>query len=114
MSTKTINLYYKGLGIHPSECLVHLDDTIEEGKTYICFEDIGKGISVTNAAELIARLIVVDEELDPVKCRFFEMYDHYDHLDEIIYSWNDREPTIWTWQPADDSHANQFFLKIKG
>lgn len=103
---------FKGFGRVPSKCKVKV--LSEEDKTYICFEDIGNGTSVTNASEQLATEIVDTLDLDPADCRFFETYSqyNYDSFDEIGYMWNmvrgkweAKEPD---WEPAPDEIKDLF------
>jgi hypothetical protein len=92
-----------------SSCIVHMIE--EDEKSYILFEDINVGSSVTNSSELIAGQIVNIYNLNPKNCRFFETYEDfsYDTFDEIEYSWNfvneHYEAKNPRWRPGD--------LKIK-
>ena len=78
---------YKGYGVHPSECIVRM--YTDDGDTFICFVDLDKGTSVTNATEQLAAEIVNKFRLKPEDCRFFETYKQYGYstLDEIEYKW---------------------------
>ena len=64
--------HYKGYGIHPSVCRVYIREV--ENETWIGFENLGEGTSVTNASEQLATEIVQREDLRPEYCKFFEWY----------------------------------------
>lgn len=84
---------YKGHGVFFSRCTVHIKEV--DNTTYVGFEDMGEGTSVTNASEQIASEIVNREGLDPKKTRFFEWYPYYDgEVSEIIYTWGEDFRTL--------------------
>lgn len=95
---KTYNHSFKGYGVHPSTVAVFII-LGEDGKTWIGFEDLNQGTSVTNASEQLATEIVKKEGLVPANCRFFEWYSQYEQdLDEIEYSWkpgNIAKDPVW-------------------
>ena len=82
-----------------------------DGKTFILFEDIDDGMSVTNASEQIASEIVKDWKLNPDDCRFFETYRQYDYetFDEITYMWMENKAYNPSWKPAEE--FRNIFLK---
>ena len=92
----------------------------DDGEHFICFENIGEGVSVTNASELLATKIVQMKEFNPSDCRFFETYKEYIHdtIDEIEYIWSKTaldETDIWIaksprWTPASEE-IRTLFLK---
>jgi hypothetical protein len=90
---------YKGFGAHPSKCMVYVKKVTNPrygDTTFICFEDLGVGTSVTNASEQLATEIVEKLGLEPEKTRFFETYDKKT-LDEISYSWLDYKASSPDW-----------------
>lgn len=94
---KSFTHNYKGYGIHPSSCMVHV---VKEGDIHhILFEEREEdvGTSVTNASEQIATEIVSLLDLDHTKCRFYETYHYDDRIDEISYTWNEGEARNPTW-----------------
>ena len=91
--------FFKGFGIHPSEINVHIFN--KNDVSYVIFEDIGKGTSVTNASEQLATEIVSLRKLDHNKCRFFEYYPKDNSFDEITYSWINNEAFKAQWKPGD-------------
>jgi hypothetical protein len=100
--TQSFNHQFKGFGRVPSECSVKIFS--DDGENLICFEDLNKGTSVTNASEQLATEIIEMLELNPTDCRFFETYDD-ESYDEIIYEWkrttsfkdNGMRPDDWAW-----------------
>ena len=88
-----------------SSCIVHI--LKEDNITYILFEDINVGSSVTNSSELLATQIVNLYNLNPKYCRFFETYEEFAHdtFDEITYSWKSvdeyYEAKNPKWRPGD-------------
>jgi len=90
-----------------SSCKVHIK---KEGDiTFIGFEDIGDGTSVTNASEDIATEIVAKEGLDPEKCRFFEFYPEFGgEVDEISYTWKSGKAISPKWKRFCDADKNPF------
>ena len=97
-----------------SRCIVKIFS--DDGEHFILFENMGIGVSVTNASELLASQIVEKFHYNPGDCRFFETYQEYDYetIDEIEYSWSYngiREGWIArnaNWKPAEDLR-NYFF-----
>ena len=90
-------------------CLVKMWS--DDGETFICFINLGNGVSVTNASEQLATEITNEYNLDPRECRFFETYQeyNYDNFDEIEYVWeqsktentkNKWNATRPKWKPA--------------
>lgn len=92
-----------------STCYVRMYEV--DGKTFILFEDIDGGLSVTNATEQLATEIVADNKLKSVDCRFFETYRQYDYetFDEITYTWRDNKAFNPVWKPAEE--FRNIFLK---
>lgn len=79
-----------------SRCRVAIIE--DDGDKLILFENLGIGMSVTNASELLATQIVNMFKYEPSDCRFFETYSEYDNetLDEIEYNWDFNERTqMW-------------------
>lgn len=104
---------YKGFGIHPSKCMVYVKKVTNPryGDTiFICFEDLGKGTSVTNASEQLATEIVNKLSLDPFNVRFFETYDRQ-QLDEVVYSWKDLKASKPKWFPPEFDLKHVFNFK---
>lgn len=100
---------YKGYGVHPSECLIKI---VREDLTYILFEDLGIGTSVTNASEQLATEIVKTEGLDESKCRFFETYNYdsqNNDIDEITYEWNNKKAKNPKWNHIKDKEIYKKF-----
>ena len=111
--TEEFNHEYLGFGRVLSECVVR--KFTDDGDTFICFIDIGKGTSVTNASEQLASEMVNKFILRPEDCRFFETYQQYNYetFDEIEYSWwpsgsvwEAREPK---WKPVIDDNIIDLF-----
>lgn len=102
-------------GVH-SRCNVTI--LSDKGKHFIWFENIGIGVSVTNASEMLATQIVAKYDLNPKDCRFFESYQEYDNdtFDEIEYRWEDRiqigktnkEAKNPVWKPAPEAIRDLF------
>ena len=92
-----------------STCFIRMYNV--DGKTFILFEDIDGGMSVTNASEQIASEIVEDWKLNPIDCRFFETYRQYDYdtFDEITYVWREKKAYNPSWKPAEEFKS--IFLK---
>lgn len=92
-----------------STCYIRMYE--ENGKTFILFENLGDGLSVTNASEQLASEIVKDWKLNPVDCRFFETYREYEYetFDEITYTWRDNKAYNAFWKPAE--HFKAKFIK---
>lgn len=103
---------FMGYGRVPSTCMVRM--YTDDGDTFFCFIDIGKGTSVTNASEKLATDMVNKFILRPEDCRFFETYSqhNYDSFDEIEYDWKPRgsawEAEKARWRPADIEHKDLF------
>lgn len=97
-----------------SRCIVKIFS--DDGENFILFENIGIGVSVTNASELLASQIVKKFHYHPGDCKFFETYQEYDYetIDEIEYSWIYNEIyDSWvaknaSWKPAEYMR-NHFF-----
>lgn len=83
----------------------------KDGKTFILFEDLGDGLSVTNAAEQLATELVEELKVKPEDCRFFETYREFDYesFDEITHTWNDNKASKPVWKPAEEFKS--IFLK---
>lgn len=111
--TQEFNHEYLGYGRVPSECIVR--KFTDDGDNFICFIDIGKGTSVTNASEQLASEMVNKFILRPEDCRFFETYQQYGYesFDEIKYSWQPNG-SVWTasnpdWKPVNDEGIKEVF-----
>lgn len=95
-----------------SECVIKVYS--DDGEHFMLFENIGIGVSVTNASEQLAEEIVAQLNLNPHDCRFFETYQEYDYetLDEIEYTWSHQIESNGTykWHASNAiwSPANQF------
>ena len=121
MEKRIINEYtgvfhYKGFGNCDSKCKLHIKEVTNPrygATTFVCFENMGVGTSVTNMSEDLATMITRQFDLNPENCRFFESYK-YDReprtLDEITYTWEDgiaRHPK-WSRPEFDYSHVFGF------
>ena len=96
---KTINHHFLGFHKRPAECLVHIDDSDLEC-VLICFEDINKGISVTNFSEQLATEIVNIYGFDHTKCLFAEYYGYNgEEYDSITYTWKNDIASNPDWRP---------------
>jgi len=93
----------------------------DDGDHFICFENLGIGLSVTNASEILAMQIVAKFNFDPQDCRFFETYREYDNetFDEIEYTWHifksQSGEEYWkaslpVWRPGPE-HIKDMFLR---
>ena len=101
---------YQGYGVHPSKCRVHIKNV--GITTWIGFENLGYGTSVTNASEQIASGIVQRELLDPASCKFFEWYPEYEGtVDEVSYRWNGPEASNPEWKHFCEASENPFLNK---
>ena len=82
---------YTGLNGVRSRCNIMMFS--DDGDNFICFENLGNGVSVTNASEILASEIVNMHDFNPGECRFFETYREYNHetFDEVEYDWSKRE-----------------------
>jgi len=91
----------------PSACKVYIK---EMGfVTWICFESIQVGTSVTNASEQLATEVVAKVGLDHNICRFFECYPEYGgSVDEIEYTWIDDKASRAKWKTFTSKEANPF------
>lgn len=99
---KTFVHNYKGFGNCDSKCRVYLKKVTNPrygDTTFVCFEDMGVGTSVTNMSEHLATQIVEEFDLDPQKTRFFESYTYYtpQSLDEIEYAWDGNKASHPQW-----------------
>ncbi len=90
---------YKGYGVHPSKCGVHI--IREDGFIFVVFEDLNQGTSVTNASEQLATEVVEKCNLNPEECIFLETYG--DDLDQIQYSWDGKRAYNPNWCMMDKS-----------
>ena len=107
---------YKGFGNCESKCRLYIKEVTNPrygATTFVCFENMGVGTSVTNMSEELATQIVHLYGLDPQTTRFFESYK-YDReprsLDEIEYTWHGniaRRPQ-WSRPEFDYSHVFGF------
>lgn len=83
--------YFKGFGIHPSICRVHLFSFDEN--TIVVFEDMGwdTGTSITNASEQLANEIAELKNLHPNRTGWMECYPRYSKdfdIDRITYTYD--------------------------
>jgi hypothetical protein len=80
------------------------------------------GMSITNAAEVLASKVVRQFHLDPKTTRFIEHYgqESYDHeegrkradtFDEITFSWNGTVATEPKWKPIKAEEATKLANK---
>jgi len=107
---------YTGLNGVRSRCNIMMFS--DDGEHFICFEDLGMGVSVTNASEILATQVVNTHDLNPDDCRFFETYRQYGHdtIDEIEYTWKKNEGSkklLWEarvprWKPAGEEIRELF------
>lgn len=98
---------YKGYGAHPSRCKVHIAEVGTQ--TWVGFEDMNEGTSVTNASEKIATEIVEELLLNPANCKFFEWYPQYDGMvSQIFYKWYGPVAAYPEWKYFCDSDENPF------
>ena len=108
--TDNFKYNFKGFGKVPSciEVRIFSDD----GETFILFEDINDGTSVTNASEQLATEIVREEGFNPLDCRFFETYSQYNYesIDEIEYTWENGVAKNPQWKPSDPEIREMFNL----
>ena len=76
----------------------------DKGPVFVLFENLGDGVSVTNASEQLATEIIDEYKLNLSITRFFETYQEYDYetFDEITYSWSDRKASNPNWKPAEE------------
>jgi len=102
---------YKGYGIHPSTCRIHIKEM--GTSTWIGFENLGEGTSVTNASEQLASEIIDKENLNPNMCKFFEWYPEYEgRVDEVSYHWRGLNASFPDWKHYCDSDKNPFLNNI--
>ena len=101
---------YKGFGIHPSKCRVHIFH--DEGEIWIGFENLGMGTSVTNASEQLATEIVAREGYNPEICRFFEWYPEYEgEVSEVTYQWDGKTASRASWKYFCSAQENPFLAE---
>ncbi len=109
-----IEYEYKGFGIHDSKCNIHFKKVGDF--TFILFEDIDQGTSVTNASEQLATEVVNKFDLNPEKCRFFETYRKYgEDVDEITYDWSmisKSTKLAWKAQKPQWKHQDNTYLEL--
>ena len=96
-----------------SDCMVYIFENGNE--RHVVFEDIGSGMSVTNATEQLAGEIVKEYKLDPEYCWFYETYRQFDHetFEEVDYTWVIKDGK-WVASSPEWSEADNFkniFLK---
>jgi hypothetical protein len=104
------NYVYEYLGYTRvlSKCRVYIRST--PSSTWIGFENLGFGTSVTNASELLASEIIKKEHLDPRSCRFFEFYPEYEgNVDEVFYHWDGLEASQASWKHYCSAEDNPFY-----
>lgn len=104
---------YLGYGIHQSKCMVYIKEVTNPrygSTTFVCFENMDEGTSITNASEQLASEIVQKYGLDPENTRFFETYDR-EQIDEISYSWQDLVASSPKWFPSEFDLAHVFNFK---
>lgn len=99
-----------------SSCNVYIVSE-QKDEYYILFENMGDGLSVTNASEQLASEIIERMQYHPDNCRFFETYLEYkrETFDEITYNWVYDLAKSWvasnpSWKPAEEMR-NLFFKK---
>jgi hypothetical protein len=104
---KTYIHEYKGFGIHPSRCKIYIQTVGIQ--TWIGFENLGEGTSVTNASEQLASEIVEKELLNPISCKFFEWYPEYEgNVSEVTYRWKGPEASHAEWSHYCRPESNPF------
>lgn len=77
---------------------------------YVGFENIGEGVSVTNAAEQLVNGMIQKNDWDPEDCFFFEWYNEYEDgtVDMIEFTWNDRIASNPKWKVFCEKDRNPF------
>lgn len=104
---KTFIHEYKGFGIHPSRCKVYIKKV--GISTWVGFENLGEGTSVTNSSEQLATEICEKEELNPISCKFFEWYPEYEgEVSEIAYRWKGPIACQPEWEFYCNADENPF------
>jgi hypothetical protein len=108
--------YFKGFGIHPSVCRVHLFAFREN--TIVVFEDMGNdtGTSITNASEQLATEIANLKNLDVNKTGWMECYPRYSTdfpIDRIIYTYDAEQKKYRgaRWSRCQDMTILKYFRK---
>ena len=81
---KTYDLSFKGFGVYPSKCRVHI--LRKADKAYVFLEDLRIGTSVTNAVETIAKEIYLKwlKGIDLTKITWFQQ-DSIEELWEVSF-----------------------------
>ena len=98
----------------------------DKGKTIVIVTELAtnQGLSVTNAAEVLASKIVEQFHLDPTTTRFIEHYgkESYgyederavaDVFDEVTFVWNGMLAMSPTWKRADGKEMKKLLKKNK-
>lgn len=81
---ETFDHKFKGFDLHDSKIKVYFYDGI------VILQDLGEGMSVTNACEQLAGEICKLKELDAKSVRWFEIYPYYDNeLTEIEFLYDE-------------------------
>lgn len=104
---KTFIHEYRGYGVHPSRCKVYIKQV--GTSTWVGFENLGEGTSVTNASEQLATEIIEKELLNPAACKFFEWYPEYEgRVDQVEYRWKGSIACNAEWSHYCDKEENPF------
>lgn len=89
-----------------------------DGHKHIGIEDIGIGVSVTNAIEEIATVLQLTRSLKTTD-RFFEWYKDGDEVSEVKFSWTYdnysmyQKATLPDWTFYSSTEDNHFFQDPK-
>ena len=104
---KTFIHFFKGYGVHPSRCKVYVQEVGTQ--TWVGFEDMNEGTSVTNASEQLATEVVENLLLNPTNCKFFEWYPQYEgRVDKIEYRWKGPIASHPEWSHCCNADENPF------
>lgn len=113
-------LEFKGFGGCSSKCMVHIYQPTGEifgtkGFSFVVFQDLNKGTSVTNASEWIATLVLRNhrETIDREKTFWFECYPYYGgnyDIDQITYEYDLTYEKFFSpsWKPI----RNELFVEF--
>lgn len=103
---------FKGYGIHDSKINYHIYQT-DDAKVVVLI-DLGKGTSVTNAAEQLATELTVAENLNHKEVKWMELYPYYNHSAAWIdfkYDEMSEEYSSPDWTPVPESDKLLYLLK---
>jgi hypothetical protein len=89
---------FLGMKIHNSSCRLQM--WYREGFAFVLFHDIGRGTSVTNAADQLIEEITAKylREYDRDLCVFAETYNDKEGIDIIVPSWNGKQVEDVDWK----------------